>query len=96
MKVLIIAAAALSVAGCALAPSRASLEIEHTSHILQHFGPHPTNYGFQSVGLAAHWRLSRRVYLDLSDGIAFGSCSRGFGDRSDLFQARAGWIFWRR
>lgn len=97
MKTLCLAlAVSAALSGCALAPTRASIEVEHTSHVLQHFGPHPTNYGFQSIGIDAHWRLSRRFYLDLSEGAPFGGCSRGFGSAHDLFQARAGYVFWHK
>ena len=62
----------LLLAGCASLPSTipadVRLETVHISHISQHFGPKPTNYGFQAVEATAEWR-SGGFHVSFSEGL---------------------------
>lgn len=85
-------------ASCALEPNAVRFEAEHVSHISQHFGPNPTEYGFDAVSIVAHWQYSH-VYLDVSDGINVSPALKGvvgpvygaLGGPRETFQARAGY-----
>lgn len=98
MKLLILFALALS--GCALEPNALRIEGEHVSHLTQHFGHDPTDYGFNAVSVVAHWQVSH-AYLDMSEGVNISPALQGVqgpvygylaGPR-EIFQARAGWEF---
>jgi hypothetical protein len=98
-RVLITALAALSLTGCALLPNTVSPVIEHTSHIGQHFGSHPTEYGYNEIAVVAHWRVYRGAFLDLQEGYNPGSrnsdgqaCDGLYGGH-EVFTARAGYTF---
>lgn len=88
----------LCVAGCALEPNAVRMEAEHVSHISQHFGTAPTDYGFDAISVVAHWQVSH-AYLDVSEGInvsprfqgVVGPVYGAFAGPRETFQARAGW-----
>lgn len=98
MRALMVVGAALCLTGCALEPNAVRFEAEHVSHISQHFGPNPTEYGFDAVSIVAHWQYSH-VYLDVSDGINVSPALKGvvgpvygaLGGPRETFQARAGY-----
>lgn len=70
MKILGAIFAVLLLQGCAaLEPNTIGIEGDHVSHISQHFGPHPTNYGYDAIALTAHWQIAgTRAYVELSEG----------------------------
>lgn len=97
MKALI-AVAALCLSGCCIAPNTVGPELGHTSHLTQHqpFTNHPTSIGFDSIGIAAHWR-EMGAYLDVSEAYNFSSyegttCAGMCGGR-EVFAARVGYEF---
>lgn len=96
-----------SLTGCAveqvMLPSTVSVELNHTSHVEQHFEPQPTNYGYDALQLNLHW-AEGRAYLDLADGVVLGPC-QGVGEyRScesldgprEVFTARAGIVLFAK
>lgn len=90
-------AALLALAGCAtLEPNAIRVELDHTSHASQHFGPNPTNYGFDAVAVDAHWQR-KGLFLDLSEGYVverkeYGACGALWGPH-EVFQGRVGYEF---
>lgn len=47
----------LAMQGCAeLLPDAIPLEATHVSHISQHFGSHPTNYGYDAFYAGLKWK----------------------------------------
>jgi hypothetical protein len=77
------------VTGCALAPARINVELQHTSHVTQHFsqmyaGRH---YGYDAAGLDLHWQYGR-VGADVFEGAVLGACS--FDEVVDHCEALAG------
>lgn len=87
----------------ALAPQSYSVYAEHTSHVLQHFGSHSTDYGYNAVFGAATWRHRNRggPFLTIAEGYNFTHCwhaenVQGCGALEggrEVFEARAGWTF---
>ncbi|HTS53472.1 MAG TPA: hypothetical protein VMH26_09390 [Burkholderiales bacterium] len=83
----------LLVAGCAaLIPDAIRPEVTHESHVLQHFGDHPTNYGDSRVGVTGVWRRGPWVTeigesYDLNKPYAPG-CAAGC---RDVFSAQFGY-----
>lgn len=94
---LVLPAALAALSGCAtLEPASVSAEVQHDSHVMQHFGNHRTNYGYQAVGVSIHWQFTPRWYADAFEGVDFGGCSNTFGAGHETFTARAGYEIWRR
>ena len=102
-RALILLCSLLPLAGCAalrrVEPDSASVVIEHVSHISQHaplcswVGEPCTNFGFQTASVQAKWRR-RRLFWSVGDGIQLPG-----GDLSgphEVFDARVGYIFWRK
>ena len=72
----------------------------HESHITQHFGPDPTNYGSETIGLTATWSGDDGgPYLNVTDGVTLGPCwinGAGYGETlgpREIFTATLGWRF---
>ena len=100
--------AALAVGGCTtvdVRPSDVSLEADHVSHVSQHFGLGPTDYGFDTVGIAARWDYKRasvtvvegaiieRCYMAGPDN---PECGAMVGRNRELFQARVSYSLWSK
>lgn len=58
-----------------LTPNWLAVDFTHMSHATQHepFTGDPTRYGIEILGITAHWDLSPRFYVELSEGIALES-----------------------
>jgi hypothetical protein len=92
--------------GCAIAPTYISAETQHVSHVTQHFGADKTEYGYNTVGLNAHWDLPARVYLDVSEAVNVSpqTCDQGEGvschgaleGPRETFNARIGVKLWEK
>jgi hypothetical protein len=88
----------LLLGGCALIPDYAGPEMTHESHVTQHFGPDPTNYGSETIGLTAVWtKPGGGPFAQVTEGLALGSCTAGYcgeiaGPR-EQFTATVGWLF---
>lgn len=109
LRVLMISLALL-LAGCAAAPDRISIEVDHTSHIAQHFGSDKTGYGYESAQLVAHWQ-AKDVYADVGEGVVLDSCTTmraswapswrlqecgAMEGPRELFTAKVGLILWEK
>ena len=71
--------------GCAVMPDSISPEIVHMSHATQHepFTSQPTRYGVEILQVTAEWNLTKKLYLDLSEGEALeprNQANTGFGE----------------
>lgn len=84
-------------------PNAVSLEAEHVSHISQHFGAHPTNFGYDDLMLAArwrrgrfHWRLADGMVLEAQDPRVNEKCYGGLWGPREVFEASAGYDIWRK
>lgn len=76
---LILLLSALLSACATVAPQDVRLETVHISHITQHFGSHPTNYGFQAVEATAEWKVGG-FHVAFSEG--YNLCAKsefGYG-----------------
>lgn len=70
---------------CALLPDSVAPEFEHMSHTLQHepFTNEPTRYGVEIVQVTAEWNLTKRLYIDVSEGVALepkNGSQQGYGE----------------
>jgi hypothetical protein len=105
----ILGSAALIVAciaqGADLRPDSVDVELDHVSHVSQHFGPDPTVYGYDVVGFAARWNYKRasvtivegaiieRCYMA---GPSNPECGAMVGRNRELFQARVSYTLWSK
>lgn len=99
MKIRYIVLIACLIEGCAVVPDSIRPEVQHMSHISQHFGSNPTNYGATTVEVMAHWDFPHS-YMEVGEGIAVNKRwtvppDYGYGEISgprEEFIARAGLI----
>jgi hypothetical protein len=57
----------LLLAGCCLAPNTIRTEVDHMSHIGQHFGGDRTNFGAEYAEVIARWKF-KGAYVDVGQG----------------------------
>lgn len=81
--------------GCAaLRPAAVVTEFDHVSHATQHFGPSPTNYGYNAVSAGLRWRPVQGMTVDLLEGVVLegqdGSedCHGGLWGPREVFEGR--------
>jgi hypothetical protein len=74
---LILAMLLLALAGCSVMQPTLSIEEMHESHASQHFGPDPTNYGFDAIQLNLHVGIGKRFYVDMAEGATLEGCRHG-------------------
>lgn len=83
----------LMIGGCATV----SVEVDHVSHVTQHFGSHPTDYGYDSANLVARWSREH-LYAELSEGIVLesrdGRSYGGLWGPREVFSAKVGYVLW--
>jgi hypothetical protein len=92
----------IAFSGCAALEPDVSLDAVHVSHASQHFGPNPTNYGYDSAQLALHWRV-KRFELTVADGVVLEPCHPVAGNPEcgalvgprEVFEARASYFIWQ-
>jgi hypothetical protein len=91
----------LALSGCAVMPNDISPEIVHMSHVVQHFGATPTNFGVNIAQLTARWNLQHNFHIEASEGIALDrhysygdmqGCGELQGPREE-FTAKIGYTF---
>jgi hypothetical protein len=89
---------ALLLTGCAaLEPDAIRLEAGHQSTIGQHFTSQPSDYGMETLGVAARWQRGRWV-AEISEAYAVSgidACARLCPTR-DVFNATVGYDLWVR
>lgn len=95
---------ALSLSGCALAPNTVRLEAEHVSHLTQHapFSANPTNYGYQDIGVVAHWNVFKGAFAELREAYSISkvdrdvdfTCYGALAGPKEIFTAKVGYE-WR-
>ena len=102
-KTIGIIALAVLLQGCVLAPDSIRPEVEHMSHVSQHFTSDHTyysgHYGANTAEIVAHWDLPH-AYIEVGEGIPLDKHWRavgveGYGEIEgprDQFIARAGFI----
>ena len=90
--------------GCSIIePERVNLELQHTSHISQHFGNDRTDYGYNAAGIDLRWQY-KRVGVDMFEGAIINSCGSYYGDPycggmygpREVFNARVDVALWRK
>lgn len=89
--------ATLPLSGCALAPNTVRTEVEHISHVSQHFGADRTNMGSESLNVIAQWRLGN-AYIEAGEGYNLSPadgqpCNGGLCGPRELFTAAVGYSF---
>lgn len=92
MRIIAMLLLTLALTGCCLAPTSARVELAHVSHISQHVGCDKTNFGYDTVGVTAHWKITSRVYAEAGDGYTW----EGLDRRHEVFSARVGYVFFDR
>lgn len=80
-----IACLALILGGCASV--HPLVEVSHTSHVSQHYGPNQTNYGWNVVSVGVRWRPVKGVQVDVLDGYT----PQLVDYRHEVFTARVQW-----
>ena len=101
---LLLIAIPLLAPGCALMPDSISPEIEHMSHATQHepLTNEPTRYGVEILQVTAEWNLTKRLYLDLSEGEALerkNQSNQGYGEvwgPREQFTGKIGYRLWTK
>lgn len=97
--------AALSLTGCAsIQPNYYTMEFTHTSHLSQHFGDKPTNYGYGMLSLGAYWESDAGFFLHLREGIVTEACKTFQGHQEcgglygprEVFSGTVGYKFGER
>lgn len=83
--------------GCCLAPNTVRTEVQHVSHLTQHFGPDRTNMGYEAFNVVAQWRKGG-AYLDVGDGVNVSPrdgyrCIGGMCGPREIFTASVGYVF---
>lgn len=79
MKILLSLITVLS--GCSalrtIEPNTLPVEFTHVSHVSQHFGPNPTNYGYDAFSIGAKWLPIKNLSLSVSEGVILepGHCA---------------------
>lgn len=98
----LVALSCAALSGCAsIQPTQVSLVADHVSHLSQHFGADPTSFGYDAVGVAAHWQAGR-AYLDVSETYnlgpltCFGQGYAALWGPREVFSARVGVAVWRK
>lgn len=79
---LVSSAALLALSGCSLMPDSIPLEVQHLSHISQHFDGSGENFGSQTVMTGVRWRR-HGFQVDVLDG-----WTSGIDGRHEVFSAR--------
>lgn len=85
MKIILLSLIVL-VSGCStlhtLEPNTLPIELTHVSHSTQHFGAHPTNYGYDALSIGAKWKPTRNLSLSISEGVTLEKrCQTASGER---------------
>lgn len=85
--------AVLALMGCAtLAPDYVKPEIEHVSHLTQHFGPYPVNDGYNQAAIfigydrAVSGSNGVRAFFEIGEGYTVEMVD----NKHEIFNARAG------
>lgn len=83
--------------GCCLAPNTVRTEVQHVSHLTQHFGPDRTNMGYEAFNVVAQWKKGG-AYLDVGDGVNVSPrdgyvCTGGMCGPREIFTASVGYVF---
>jgi hypothetical protein len=78
----------ITLCGCAaLVPDKLITAIDHTSHIEQHFGEDPTDYGYNTLELGARWERGN-TFVEVTDGRTIRGTLDGM---HEVFNARIGY-----
>jgi len=103
MNRLTLATGAILLASCSALEPTVRLEIEHTSHITQHFAAadNDLNCGYNAVMVDLHWQYER-LHLDVADGLnvspqdaQFRQAYGALAGPRETFQATASFDVWR-
>lgn len=79
----------ITLCGCAaLVPDKLITAVDHTSHAEQHFGEHPTNYGYDVLEVGARWEHGN-AFVEVTDGRTLG-CET-LDHMHEVFNARIGY-----
>lgn len=78
-----------------LRPDTVSLDLQHLSHISQHFTSDPTNYGTEFLSLQARWDFGR-VHFTVAEGGTFGGGKQDVAGPVETFQAHLTYDLWRK
>lgn len=82
-------------------PEAVSVELDHVSHASQHFGPTPTNYGYDAINLVIRWQHGP-VYATLAEGAILegpacgGQCYGAMWGPRELFTGQLGVNLWTK
>lgn len=68
--------------GCAVMPDSIPVEVQHLSHVSQHFGRNPTNFGFEAVFIGAKWDRGP-VQFEIKDGYS----KELYDNKHEIFEA---------
>ena len=56
-----------------LEPDTLPVELTHVSHLTQHFGANPTNYGYDALSIGAKWKPLKNLSISVSEGVILES-----------------------
>ena len=68
--------------GCATLPDSIPIEVQHLSHISQHFGSHQTELGFEAIFVGAKWNRGP-VQFEIKDGYS----KELYDNKHEIFEA---------
>lgn len=78
-----------------LAPDTVSVDLQHLSHTLQHFGSDPTNYGSEILSLKFQWDFGRFHFI-VKEGGTFGGGHEDILGPREVFQADVVFDIWKK
>ena len=85
--------------GCAIAPDSVRPEIQHMSHLTEHFGRNQSEYAVNMVNAVAHWDLKPHAYFEIAEGYnisphwtQYNSFGEIVGSREET-SVRIGYVF---
>lgn len=86
--------------GCSLLPDSVRPELEHMSHLSEHFGGNQQEYAVNMVNAVAHWDLARHTYLEIAEGYnvsphwtRYNSYGEIVGNNREESTVRIGYVF---
>jgi hypothetical protein len=79
---IIIAVILGTLSGCSILPDSIPVEAQHLSHVTQHFGSHPTNYGTNVLFIGAKWEHGP-VTFEVKDGYS----TNLYDHRHEMFES---------
>jgi len=78
-----------------LRPTAVFVDIQHLSHVSEHFGANQSNLGAEIASLGFRYDFSR-LHFTVKEGSSFGSGWQSIKGPREIFQAQISYDIWRK